>query len=68
MLIFTHCRLAPTLYLSLSYHLFRLAGAELHVGICNGHRLGSGHGHASVSKHGHRWQVHGPIEWRIVHK
>lgn len=53
---------------SLSASTTGLAGAQLHVGIRNGDRLGAGHRHASVSEHGHRWQVHGAIERRIVHK
>lgn len=53
---------------SLSPHFLSLAGAQLHVGIRNGHRLGAGHRHASVSEHRHRRQVHGTIERRIVHK
>lgn len=57
-----------TLAIRMCVCVFIITGSQLHVGIRIGHRLGAGHRHASVSEHGHRWQVHCAIERRIVHK
>jgi len=60
--------LTPAIRMCVRVCVFIITGSQLHVGIRIGHRLGAGHRHASVSEHGHRWQVHCAIERRIVHK